>query len=283
MISYVKEWFDKTFFTAEPFGDKLLSILIGILAIIFVIGWVLLILWLLYHSLFDILKWLKKKDGIPDFDFEDKLDGIKEKIDRLILMPILLPLLLIPSSLTSKIDQYKKQIRLAKTLAIGLIVPILFIIIWLWSSSGPFQELKLIISSDVVDGKIIDAVEGSDVIELYEGRKSEQVFYYDYEYVYRISDNVLRHARGSEKGRLPDSLSSIDLPAHVEVEYIPDDPSVSRVRGMKSNSTTIFEWIRRRMVLPGFIFIFICFLCGQRIHDEYKKYKAGLIENDLIN
>ena len=68
----MKEWFNRTFFADEPLGDKILSILIGIFAILFVCGWAILILWFILHSIFDFIKWTSRKGGNTNYEFEDK-------------------------------------------------------------------------------------------------------------------------------------------------------------------------------------------------------------------
>ena len=131
----MKEWFNRTFLSNEPFGDKILSILIGIFAILFVCGWAILILWFILHSIFDFLKWTRKKDGIPNYEFEDKIDSIEEKIEN----AFKLPLKLIPNSVETFVYTNKAKLSLYKNILVGVSIPIAAFLIWVFSSSSPIN------------------------------------------------------------------------------------------------------------------------------------------------
>jgi hypothetical protein len=265
----MKEWFNRTFFADEPLGDKILSILIGIFAMLFVCGWAIGILWFIFHSFFEFLKWTKKKDGIPDYDFEDKIDSIEEKIGNVFK----LPLKLIPDSVDTFFYNNKAQISFYKSLVVGISIPIVAFLIWLVSSSSPINDFLLIMKSTTAKGHITDAKERTDVVEENDGRTSHLVYFYDYEYNFSLPNGKVIETYGSEPGQLPDYLTDLDEPYQVEVEYLANNPKVSRIKGMDSNDTSILQWIRHRMIIQTIIFLLFCYWGITIIKAGLKKYK----------
>lgn len=266
----MKEWFNRMFLSDEPLGDKILSILIGIFAILFVCGWAILILWFVMHSIFDFLKWTRKKDGIPDFDFEDKIDSIEEKIGNIFK----LPLKLIPDSVDTFFYSNRSKVKLVKSILVGISIPIAAFLIWLVSSSSPINDFNLITKSSIAKGQITSAKEETDVVETNDGRTSEQIYFYDYDYNFVLPNGKIIAAWGSEPGEIPEHLIDMNEPFPVQVEYLADNPKVSRVKEMDSNDTTILQWIRHRMVIQTIIFLILCYWGYTFIRDGLKEYKS---------
>ncbi len=266
----MKEWFNRTFFADEPLGDKILSILIGIFAIIFVCGWVIFIFWFILHSFFDFLKWTKRKDGFPNYEFEDKIDSIEEKIGNVFKFP----LKLIPDSVDTFFYNNKAKLNLYKSVGIGISIPIIAFLIWLVSSSSPINDFLLITKSSTAKGNITKAKEGTDVVEENDGRTSRQVYFYDYDYSFSLPSGKVIETYGSEPGQLPDYLTNLEEPYKVEVEYLVNNPKVSRVKGMDSNDTSVLQWIRHRMIFQTIVFLLFCYWGFTIIRDGMKKYKT---------
>jgi hypothetical protein len=271
----MKEWFNRAFFADEPLGDKILSILIGVFAILFVCGWAIVILWFILHSFFDFLKWTRKRDGIPNYEFEDKIDSIEEKIGNVFK----LPLKLIPNSIDTFFYSNKVKISFYKSVAVGISIPIAAFLIWLVSTSSPINDFLLITKSTTTKGYITTAKEETDVVEENDGRTSHLVYYYDYDYNFSLQSGKVIETFGSEPGQLPDYLTNLEEPYQVEVEYLASNPKISRVKGMNSNDTSILQWIRHRMVIQTVVFLFFCYWGYTIIRNGIKKYK---LEKDSL-
>ena len=265
----MKEWFNRRFFADEPLGDKILSILIGVFAILFVCGWAIFILWVMLHSFFDFVKWTKRKDGIPNYEFEDKIDSIEEKIGNFFK----LPLKLIPDSVDSFFYNNKAKLNFYKSIVVGISIPIGAFLIWLVSSSSPVNDFLLITKSSTAKGHITKANEETDVVEENDGRTSHLVYYYDYDYNFSLPSGKVIETYGSEPGQLPDYLTNLKEPYQVEVEYLPNNPKVSRIKGMDSNNTSVLQWIRHRMIIQTIVFLLFCYWGFSIIRDGIKKYK----------
>ena len=70
-------------FNDQPFGDKLLNIIIVIFAFLFVFGWAWLILNFILNSILDLVRWTLRKAGRDSYSVDDKLYVIEEKIFKL--------------------------------------------------------------------------------------------------------------------------------------------------------------------------------------------------------
>jgi uncharacterized SAM-binding protein YcdF (DUF218 family) len=151
----------------------------------------------------------------------------------------------------------KSIFKLLRSILIGLAIPI--ISLWLWYSSrttNPFDEYSLIIEGVKANGFITKVEKHEDVAELYEGRKSVQVFDYSYEYTFNLPNGNIIKSYGNEPGQIHDGL--VDLEKHpypITVQYLVRRPEINRVLEM-DNSKTVYQWIRRRMLLGLTILLF---------------------------
>lgn len=266
----MKEWFNRMFFSVEPLGDKILSILIGIFAIVFVLGWAFVLLFFVLNSILDFVKWINRKLGYSNYALEDKLDLISERMEKVVRSP----LKLIPDSVDSFFYYNKMKLRFFKSIGIGISIPIIAILIWLVSSSSPINDFWLITKSTIAKGYIIKAEEGTEVVESNEGRSSEVVYFYDYEYRFTLPSGKTMNAYGSEAGELPENLMNLENPYQVEVEYLADNPKVARVKGMVGNDTTVLQWIRHRIIIQTIIFLLFCYWGYSIIRDGLKEYST---------
>jgi hypothetical protein len=266
----MKEWFNRTFFADEPLGDKILSILIGIFAILFVCGWAIFILWFILHSFFDFLKWTKKKDGIPDFEFEDKIDLIEEKIGNVFK----LPLTLIPDSVDTFFYNNNEKVKLIKSIATGVSIPVVAALIWLASSSSPLNELLLITKGKNAKGYITKVEEQSEEVSYNDDRSHGIRYYYTYEYYFKLPAGTKITSIGSEDGEIPENLSDLNSePYQVNVEYLASNPNICRVKEMESSNKTIWAWLRHRFSIGAIVMIFLIYWGVTIIRNGIKNYK----------
>lgn len=267
----MKEWFNRMFLSDELLGDKILSILIGIFAIVFVLGWAFILLFFGLHSILDFIKWINRKLGYSNYALEDKLDSISERMGKVFR----LPLKLIPNSVYSFFYYNQTKIRFFKSIAIGISIPIIAFLVYLFSSSSPINDFWLITKSTTAIGYITKAEAGTDVVETNDGRSSKEVYFYNYDYSFTLPSGTIVNAYGSEAGELPENLVNLENPYQVEVEYLADNPKVARVKGMDSNDTTVLQWIRRRMFIQTIIFLFLCYWGYAIIRDGLKEYSTA--------
>ena len=129
-----------------------------------------------------------------------------------------------------------------KTLIWGVICIAVGLLVWYNAAGNPLDELALIRRAKVAVGIL------SDTYEDQEGGNERHTYLYD---------------RGIYSFQTPDGkqfLTSMDAPSgelkmQVEVEYLPDDPEVNRVRG--EGNVTISSWL---LVKVGVGTLFLCML-----------------------
>ena len=87
----------------------------------------------------------------------------------------------------------------------------------------------------------------------------------------RRSSNWHRIAQRLQDGsRLPDNMQDIATkPFKVEIQYLPNNPEVSRVKDFLWHNSTVYEWIRFNILL-GVIILIVCVCIG------YAIIKAGI-------
>ena len=266
----MNEWFNKTFFADEPLGDKILSILIGIFAILFVCWWTIFILWFILHSIFDFIKWTSRKGGITNYEFEDKIDSIEEKIGNVFK----LPLKLIPNSVDSFFYNNKEKVRLIKSIAVGISIPVIAALIWLASSSSPLNELLLIIKGKIAKGYITQVEEQSEEVSYNDDRSHGIRYFYTYEYSFELPTGNKITSVGAEDGEIPENLSDLNSkPYQVDVEYLASNPKICRVKEMESSSKTIWAWLRHRFSIGAIVMIFLIYWGVSIIRNGIKKYQ----------
>lgn len=102
---------------------------------------------------------------------------------------------------------------------------------------NPIDELALILRAETAPGFVIDARE--DV----EDSETGTHWFHAAAYRYELPDG--RQFTGctrSRSGRLKGEFCYLEAPYPVEVEYLPDNPEVSRLKGDGSDSITDFLW-----------------------------------------
>lgn len=131
--------------------------------------------------------------------------------------------------------------------AVWLVVWCLF----LWHEAGnPLNELALIRHGSTVPGFITDTWEDADA-----GDQGGTHWYHGAAYTYRLPDGREFTAATHGNGRLREELQGLEEPYAVEVEYLHNDPSVSRVKG--GGCQTVTEWAWRKVGLGGLLLILL--------------------------
>jgi hypothetical protein len=176
-------------------------------------------------------------------------------------------------------EKKRIQVKLIRSISIGLSIPVVGVWLWYSSYNNPFNEFKLIINSRTAVGYINKAGQTSDIVEYNNDRSSKEVYSYYYEFSFYDTNGRAFTGFGTENGFIPEYLEDLNIRPHqVIVEYLPDDPGVNRVRGMPSSRKTIYEWLRFPILIGVLIFLVCIIIAIPIIKGGLKDY-----QNDLIH
>lgn len=136
-----------------------------------------------------------------------------------------------------------------KSILFGVIWIIITFGFWLYVAGNPIENFKLVVGAQVTDGFIIDTYE--DYIDTDEGRAQ---WFHNFLYEYQIPDGR-KYSKGTKafNGRLNEEFRELEQPYPIQVEYLPDNPDISRIKGTGTQS--IMEWIWRDIGLGGLLLI----------------------------
>ena len=117
------------------------------------------------------------------------------------------------------------------SLLAGIAIPSVYL--WLWYTFYPntINEYLLITHKTVVaNGFIVKAEQIEDYVETNNDRTIEKTINFTFEYNFTLPTGKTITSFGSEVGPLPDHLVNVETtPYPVEVEYLPNDPTINRV------------------------------------------------------
>ena len=135
----------------------------------------------------------------------------------------------------------------AKTLALGLIITGLASF-WLYTAiSGAWQDLMLMQHHETCPGFIVDVWEEIEG----ESDAGQDMWYYGVTYTYRLPDGQEFTQTISDSGRLKPEFRGLSESYPIEVEYLSDNPTVSRIKG--DGPDTIPSWLRTKVGYYAFI------------------------------
>jgi len=140
----------------------------------------------------------------------------------------------------------------------GAVMCIVALWFWHYLIGNPFDDLQLIRRGHTVQGFIVDTWENAEDDGAGRTQWSHGVVY-----KYRVPDGQEFTQRTKESsGRLKPELQGLEQPVPVEVEYLPDNPAVSRIKG--DGSPNIFDWLWRKIGL-GTLFLALLLAPGLMI------------------
>jgi len=136
-----------------------------------------------------------------------------------------------------------------KQLIWGIIWVVAASAFWLSQLGNPLDELALIMHAKITEGFIIDT---SEDVQDSEGGGAD--WYHRVQYTFRTPDGrEFTRTTDARKGKLRAELRDLEDPYPIQVEYLPDDPNVSRIKG--DGSPTLFDWIWRKVGLGGLLWV----------------------------
>jgi hypothetical protein len=151
------------------------------------------------------------------------------------------------------------KFKLIKDIIIGLAIPIAALTFWIVSPPNPMNDFRLITNSKIANGQITEAKVAEELVEANDGRTGKLAYYYGYKYDFVLPSEESITSWGKEDGDIPEHLANLQYPYPVQIEYLEENPKISRVKGMKSNDTTIPQWIRHKVAIPFVIFLLLCY------------------------
>lgn len=137
----------------------------------------------------------------------------------------------------------------AKKVSLGMVCILGACLLWYLLVGNPLHELALIQRGQTVPGFVVDAWE--DVEDRYGGQSHAWI--HSVTYTYKLPDGREFTETADGSGRLKRGLS---LPYPIEVEYLPDKPTVSRIKGTGNDS--IQSWLLRNVGLGGLLLALFC-------------------------
>jgi len=167
----------------------------------------------------------------------------------------------------------------AKTLASGLIVTGLACF-WLYTAiGGAWQELMLMRHHETCSGFIVDVWEDVD-----EADSGQLLWYSGATYTYSLPDGQQFTGTTSGSGRLKSEFWDLpEEPYPIEVEYLADNPTVSRIKG--EGPDTILGWLRTEVgyyaFLPLILLVIGLYLLWKEINELRELRKSTRAGNTL--
>jgi len=145
----------------------------------------------------------------------------------------------------------------AQMVVSGILAIVVMFLFWYSLVGNPLDELALIRHAEVVEGFIVETGE-----EVGETDYGSTIWTHYARYTYRLPDGREFYQTTRGTGRLSEEFYNLQEPYPVEIEYHPDDPSVSRIKG--DGSDTLFEWLWRKVGL-GLLLLVIFLSPGVRM------------------
>ena len=153
-------------------------------------------------------------------------------------------------------------------------VAALVVAIWFVSymvKVNPYHEYQLITNSKIANGFITNVEEYEDEVEAPEaqGGGSAMVTVDIYDYNFTTQDGKVINDRSSDLGYMQDFKSK---PLPIQVEYLPDNPKINRVKDETSQCKTLGEFIWRKLGLGGLLLIMFCSIGYTLIKNGIKEF-----------
>ena len=127
----------------------------------------------------------------------------------------------------------------------GVALLFLAFLFWHHFAGNPFDELALIRHGQTVPGFIVDTWE-----EEGDNDGGGTSWLHGAVFTYTLPDGREFTQRTRDKpGRLKPDFRDLERPLPIEVQYLPDTPEVSRIKG--EGSPNVFDWLWRKIGLGG--------------------------------
>lgn len=174
-------------------------------------------------------------------------------------------------------EKRRIQYIFSKSLFLGIAIPIVAMWLWFNSKGNPFNEYRLITNPTTAIGFINKVELESDVVDYNDSRSAAEVYFYLYEFTFKLPNGSIIHGGGTLNGDIPENLADVEnKPYQVIVEYLSNNPNVNRVKGFSNAKTNVYEWLRYTF-FGGIIVLMLSSYCSFIIiKSGLKEYRAGL-------
>lgn len=137
-----------------------------------------------------------------------------------------------------------------QTFLCGLLAVLAACWFWYYQMGNPLHELALIHRRHTVAGFIVDSWEEAES----PGERSGTLWYHGGAYRYRLPDGreFTQHTK-SKSGRLKAEFQNLKQPYSIQVECLPDNPRISRIKGDGCDS--VMELLWRKVGLGGLMLV----------------------------
>ncbi|MEQ8789891.1 MAG: DUF3592 domain-containing protein [Pirellulaceae bacterium] len=153
--------------------------------------------------------------------------------------------------------------------------------VWFWHYlvGNPFDEFALVTRGQTAPGFIVDTWEDVEY-----GDEGGTHWFHAAVYKYRLPDGrEFTQRTKTNSGPLRSEFRDLTQPYPIEVEYLPDAPAVSRIKG--NGSPSVFDWLWRRVGLGGLLLaLFLSpgiFMLRIALSD-FKKYRQNVRSDDFL-
>jgi hypothetical protein len=149
------------------------------------------------------------------------------------------------------------RLEAIKTIAFGVVWCFGAIAIWLSAAGNPIDDLRLVLSARIAPGQVTDSSEDAE-----DRDDGGTAWYHAVAYTFRLPDGREVKSGSSGPGRLRPDFVELKQPVPTDVEYLPESPSVNRLKG--SGSQTVTEWFLRKVGAGG-LFLALLLWPGVRL------------------
>ncbi len=184
----------------------------------------------------------------------------------------------ISNAIQEKLDVRKElKFQLVRGILFAISIPVIGLYLWYNYSETPLNEFRLITDSKIANGHLTNVESDSEYVETNDGRSGGMAYFYFYEYKFTLPTGQEYSSGGKEDGDIPEKLKTVAKePFPVEVEYLENNPNVNRVKGMPSNTSTLYEFFRFT-ILKGLVVLSIClYISIKIIKSRLNTYRKGL-------
>ncbi len=169
-----------------------------------------------------------------------------------------------------------QKLNLAKSISFALVISLgcIYLIYDSNSLEKISNDYQLITQEKAtIKGKIIEAEEFENVIESNDSRTVDIAYGYTYSYQFTLPSGVLIESEGGNYGELPAGKQLNDIPYEVDIEYLPENPQINRIKNLWSNNETLLELFRTEILLKLVVLLVCLYLSFISLKKSIRTYK----------
>jgi hypothetical protein len=255
----MKDWYNKLFTTNAPLGDRLFQIGILIIAVIFSVSLILMILSYFIYNIYNCVKWIYKKLGYPNYYLDHKVEDFFHKIKKRFQTHSNSAFYWSGSFLFFD----KQKLQLLKSISLGILIPVLGIILFAFSSISPIikfpsSDIALLTRGKPGKGYITKIKQQFGDILNETTNEYESEFFYLIKYSFSLPSGDKIYITEKREGEIPKTLEKIKIyPYEVDIKYLVDNPKISKIIGFENGNEKIWVWFKKFLLVVGTMLLLI--------------------------